>query len=56
MVMRAARRSLLADWDYVDNQEAFKERVAQRVAKHLAREEVGGGDGSRGRRRQSSSV
>ena len=37
VVMRAVRRSLLADWDYVENQEAFKERVAQRVAKHLAR-------------------
>ena len=37
VVMRAVRRSLLADWDYVENQQAFKERVAQRVAKHLAR-------------------
>merc|ERR1719311_471857 len=37
VVMRAVRRSLLADWDYVENQQAFKVRVAQRVAKHLAR-------------------
>jgi len=37
VVMRAVRRSLLADWDYVDNKPAFEYRVAQRVAKHLAR-------------------
>ena len=38
MVMRAVRRSLLADWDYVDNQQAWEFRVAQRtVAKHLSR-------------------
>ena len=37
VVMRAVRRSLLADWDYVENQQAFEYRVAQRVAKHLAR-------------------
>ncbi len=37
VVMRAVRRSLLADWDYVDNQEAWEYRVAERVAKHLAR-------------------
>ena len=35
--LRAVRRSLLADWDYVENQQAFEYRVAQRVAKHLAR-------------------
>ena len=54
VVMRAVRRSLLADWDYVENQQAFEYGVAQRVAKHLARaRQVGGGDGSCGRRRQS---
>ena len=52
VVMRAVRRSLLADWDYVDNQEAFRVRVRERVAKHLARarkweEEIGGGSRKR---------
>ena len=37
MVMRAVRRSLLADWDYVENQKAWEYRVKERVAKHLAR-------------------
>ena len=37
VVMRAVRRSLLADWDYVENQKAWEYRVAERVAKHLAR-------------------